>query len=238
MRNLFLYLFLIISLIGCSQEVEEVQGNGQKEDNQSEKIVESNDETEDTEVVEEQSEEEEVTAIPADSYKHYRPEVGVEKKFYENDLHVMTELVIAENEEYIQRVIYLGDAPTVQVLRWTDDEVSVVYEDSEIEDPTVNILDEFESLAKTHTNEHSNVGDVLLGQSPTWKLTESSASIEVPFGKFEKVFVISKTTKEVEDADTIYTYYLAPGLGLIKESYEVTGEQGFYAEAVLKEVEK
>jgi hypothetical protein len=56
-------------------------------------------------------------------------------------------------------------------------------------------------------------------------------------GTYEKVYLLEKITDEVQGADTIYTRYYAPGIGLVKETLEVTGENGYTGQMELASVE-
>jgi hypothetical protein len=234
LRYLIVSLILIVSLTGCSAAPKESDSQSKVTEDTTQSSAESNVNHNDSETMDSKksnvknSEEEPKEKI---GLKKYRPEVGVEKNFYEGDYLVFTEKTIAENEEFIQRVIYIGDTPTVQVIKWTADEITIVFESTDIEDPTLNILNDFENS----TNAES---ETLIGENSVWKVLDTKAKVEVPYGTYNDVYVISKTTNEVEGADTIYTYYLAPGMGLIKESFEVTGDQGYSAESVLKDVKK
>jgi hypothetical protein len=71
-----------------------------------------------------------------------------------------------------------------------------------------------------------------------WKVINQNESVQTPYQTFTNVYVIQKITNEVEGAETIYTNYIAPGIGLIKETFEVTGDQGYSAESMLQKIEE
>ncbi|WP_230501302.1 hypothetical protein [Sutcliffiella rhizosphaerae] len=162
----------------------------------------------------------------------YRPEVGTIKKFTDGEEIVLTEEVIAIKDEYVQFSLTLGANQTIQIYKWTADELTLVYEEVAVEDSSINILDSFSTESKQ---------EILLStidnQVTTWELVENGVELEVNYGKFENVYVIQKITDEVENADTIYTRYYAPGIGLIKEHVELTGEYGYSGETELATVE-
>jgi hypothetical protein len=244
MKKLLVGLLILIGFIGCSNEQEEtlqntdkdgskVATNDKQEETTKEEITKQNENKEKADKQSESKEENnnEITLLD------YRPEVGAIKKFFNQDTLILTEHVIAENDQYLQRVIYLGDAATVQVLRWTEEEITIVHEDSEVTNPTENILSDFENLEHSHTETNNNEGQTLIGQSADWELVQSDAEVETPVDSFKNVYVIQKVTKEIEGSDTVYTYYFAPKIGLIKETFEVTGEQGYKEESILTIVE-
>jgi uncharacterized protein YxeA len=244
MKQVLVGLLILIGLIGCSNEqAETVQNtdedgskvvtNDKQEETTNEDTNQPNENKEEADKHNESKEENdnEITLLD------YRPKVGTIKKFFNQDTLILTEHVIAENDQYLQRIIYLGDAPTVQVLRWTEEEITIVHEDSDVADPTKNILSDFKNVEHSHTETNNTEGQTLIGESADWKLLQSDGEAETPVGSFKNVYVIQKVTKEIEGADTIYTYYFAPKIGLIKETFEVTGKQGYKEESILTVVE-
>ncbi|MGG4491635.1 hypothetical protein [Metabacillus idriensis] len=169
-------------------------------------------------------ESEQSTAGP---YLDYRPETGAKKQFKEGGAVLLTENVTAANKEYVQIALTLGDSTTTQIFKWTDSEITLVYEDRELQDHSLSILDSFEP----------NMNEKLLGSGADWKLLEKSAVVETPYGKQKNVFVIQKISNEVVGEETIFTRYYAPNLGLVKENFELTGENGYKGESSLSSVE-
>jgi hypothetical protein len=238
MKQILVGLLLLIGLIGCSNEQEESLQNIDHGGNQ---VTKDSEEETTNEVTtpesESKTEDENEESDDVMTLLDYRPEVGTIKKFFNQETLILTEHIIAENDEYLQRVIYLGDSPTVQVLRWTEEEVTIVHEDSDIEDPTLNILNDFESIEHSHTETNNNEGQTLIGEKADWTLIQSDAEVKTPVGTYKDVYIIQKVTQEIEGADTIYTYYFAPNIGLIKETFEVTGDQGYKEETILSKIE-
>jgi DNA mismatch repair ATPase MutL len=169
-------------------------------------------------------ESEQSTAGP---FLEYRPETGAKKQFKEDGVVLLTENVVAANEEFVQIALTLGDSTTTQIFKWTGSEITLVYEDRDLQDHSVSLLDSFEP----------NMNEKLLGDGADWKLLEKSAAVETDYGKQKNVFVIQKISKEVVDEETIFTRYYAPKLGLVKEDFELTGENGYKGESSLSSVE-
>lgn len=172
----------------------------------------------------------EVVKIKQGNFKEYRPKVG-EKRIYTNaGEEIYVHEIVAENEEYVQVIVSLSGAPTTQIYRWTNEEYALVHEAAGRQSP--ELIEAFVPM---------EFPEIFLdlkddGQAE-WKVIDENQTITVPKGTFESVIVIQKTTSEVAGANTIYTRYFAPEMGLIKETYEVTGEHGYKDEANLDEVE-
>lgn len=162
--------------------------------------------------------------------KQYRPKVGTVRTFMNGEDEIYVQKVIAENQDYVQITIYLSGAPTTHIYKWTNNELILVYENSSPVDPDENILESFKPMEELETL-------INLNESSDWKLLSQSEIVSVPYDTFQHVYVIKKITDEVEGADTIYTRYFAPEVGLIKETYELTGETGYKDEANLERIE-
>lgn len=160
-------------------------------------------------------------------YKAYRPKTGATKQFEEQGTVLLTETITAANDDYVQIALRLGDSTTTQIYKWTGSEMTLVYEDRELQDHTADLLDTFEP----------NMNEKLLGEGADWKLLDSSKAVDTPFGKIENAVVIQKTSNEVVGEETIFTRYYAPGLGLVREDFELTGENGYKGESSLSSVE-
>ncbi|WP_158318861.1 hypothetical protein [Robertmurraya kyonggiensis] len=224
MKQIMIALVLILSIIvvGCTNKEEEKV-------NKEEKEVSTVNEVTEEETKEDAPKKE--TTLDEDSMKRYRPEVGVKKTFIEaGDFAGLQEEFPYGNEDYIQRVVRIGESVAVQVYKWTENEISLVLEEKDLEDPNKNYLSDLSE----------EVQDTLYAENggANWEIVSENETVEVPYGKFTNVYVLRKVTDEVEGADTIYTYYIAPEVGLIKETFELTGEQGYSAESVLQTVEK
>lgn len=197
-----------------------------EEEDSSTEIVEEEEES----ASEEKDEKEDKESPEEPGLKLYQPSLGWEKKFTDGEDIVLTEKVIAINGEYVQLAIILGGNQSIQIYKWTPSELTLVYEEVSVDDASVNMLDSFTPSANP---------EILLSDSSVqWELLEKGVELDVEYGSFEDVYVIQKVTDEVEDADTIYTRYYAPGYGLVKETFEVTGEYGYSGETELAIVEK
>ena len=232
------YLFILLSCsfllfaIGCNKNVEETK-NDVEQEIEDETTEETNSEKEsDAEVKEEEeanpSNDEEVSEPTG--LELYKPAVGMKKMFTDGEEEILQELVIAESEEFIQFAYVIGGHAGTQVFKWTADEISLYY-DEVISDYDKSVLDSFQPSNKLET-----IFSLDAAIKANWEVIEENAVVEVPYGKFEQVYIVQKTTDEVEGAETIYTRYYAPGYGLIKETFEVTGEYGYKGETLLSAI--
>ncbi|MEH7381375.1 hypothetical protein V7138_13010 [Bacillus sp. JJ1533] len=222
MRIMMYTLLLLVVLVGCS-------ANNQVKDQEEPTKKNQTEQTEATAPEQEETTKEEPEEVAG--YTLYRPEVGTSRTFTNNGEEIFTQEIVAENDEYVQLTIAIGGTISTQVYKWTADEISLVFEEREPSNPSESILDSFTP------NEEIDVFVQSEGNSD-WELIDEAASLKVPYGEFKDVLVIQKVTDEVEGADTIYTRYFAPSVGMIKESFEVTGEQGYEDEANLETVQK
>jgi hypothetical protein len=224
---LFMVVFPFIILAGC---------NNDKPMNTEEEPV---DQVEDVSEVEENTEtdlssksaDKDEEVVKDSGLKNYRPEIGIKKVFYSGEVALFTEEIVAADETHVQRVITLGSNKTVQILKWVENEITIVYENIELDDPYVDLISSYEP------NIEPEILISLDGGSADWELVQSDSVEETPYGKFEDVYIISRVTNEVEGEDTVYTHYFAPGMGLIKEVVEVTGDNGYKEESVIQIVE-
>ncbi|MGM0837613.1 MAG: hypothetical protein ACQEV7_15760 [Bacillota bacterium] len=162
----------------------------------------------------------------------YLPKIGMEKKFTDGVEILVSEKVVAQKGDFIQMATTIGGNTSFQVYKWTENEITLVFEEGSVDNPAQNILDSFTPMDKPQviiTLEDAVTGD--------WEIIENQSEVEVAYGTFENVYVVQKITDEIEDADTIYTRYYAPGVGLVKESLEVTGENGYSGKTELAAVE-
>lgn len=146
---------------------------------------------------------------------------------------VFTEEIIAVNDEYVQTLLQLGDNKTTQVYRWTKDEITLVFEEHNMENPQEDILNQFAPIDQFETLLNNDTSKMI-----SWKLLAADKKESVPAGNFNQVWVIQKTTDEVVDEETTYTRYYAPNHGLIKEEFQLSGENGYTAKSELEKIEK
>lgn len=163
-----------------------------------------------------------------EGYKIYRPEVGDKRIFTENGSEIFSEEIVAENDEYIQMLVTLGANKTLEIYKWTEDEISLVYQEFNPSDASENRLTNFES---------DGTLEVLVSQNDEadWELVEEGTDLEIDGQTYSEVFTIQKVSEEVEGETTTYIKYFAPGKGLIKDVIEVTGEYGYTSESILSE---
>jgi hypothetical protein len=232
-RVLLTLLLLTASLAGCSLFNKEDKSNNDKKQVEIHKENADQKQNEKTIQTENKTEQPVQPAADPDGLKKYRPKVGIKKVFVDQDnFESLTEEVVFENDDYVQSITTIGQSVSVIVYKWTDKEISIV-KTVQNPDPHKNYLDNLEADPDAEmmiTKEDAS--------GAKWKMISSNETVQTPYQIFTNVYVIQKTTNEVEGADTIYTHYLAPGVGLVKELFEVTGEQGYSAESVLKAVEE
>ncbi|MBP3950213.1 hypothetical protein [Bacillus suaedae] len=231
MKALLVATISLMFLVGCTDKaappsaVEEdaVEGRNEQitEEPKKEPQEELNEE-EDTPVEEE--------IVSQDGLFLYRPSVGSIMTFTNAGVEMFVHEVVATNDEYVQITVTLGGAPATQIYKWTSDEITLVFEDAAPVDPSEDRLDDFEQMEEPETLIH------LKGEAK-WELVDTAESITVPAGTFEDVYVIKLITDDVEGEESIFTRYYAPGIGLIKEEFELTGENGYTDGATLTTVE-
>jgi hypothetical protein len=234
---LILLWTILFILAGCvvkedsTQIVEKVNEEAKKE-----KVLrnERNDEREKKETnqqTDQQTEQQTVEDRAKGIFNQFKPEVGMKKVFIDTNSNiVMTEEVIAAKDHYIQILLTIGASNTTQIYKWTDDEVTLVFEKINPNNPRKNLLNEFKP----------NKNEIILSntQQADWELLERDTTVAVPYGEFKNIYVVKKVTDEVINEDTIYTRYYAPGVGLVKETFELTGENGYKGELSLSKVEQ
>jgi hypothetical protein len=164
----------------------------------------------------------------------YRPKTGTKKVFVgANNQEAFTEEFSQENDNYVQSIVRIGLSTSVLVYKWTTDEISINSVKQSPKDPNQNFLNGMK--------DNKNREIMISSKEPSkaiWKVIEKDASVQTPYKSFDHVLVIQKTTNEVKDANTIYTYYLAPQIGIVKETYEVTGKTGYKEESLLQQVKE
>ncbi|TYS85260.1 hypothetical protein [Rossellomorea aquimaris] len=162
-----------------------------------------------------------------------KPEKNMVKTFENKDFS-LTETVVDHNDTHVQRVFKVGEMVTLQVLKWDQDVIQVVYEESNPKNVKESILDNF-----TADKEAKPLADIKhkgKGDTTRWEIISEDETVEVPYDTYENVVAVRSTVKN-GDVNTINTMYYAPGIGMIKEVYEETGKNGYKIESVLKKVE-
>jgi hypothetical protein len=228
MFRLFITLLLLVgSISGCSLFNKESKNNS--EEKVVEPIIQDKEENkvkENEPVINEEKDEE--------GLKAYRPKTGIKKIFIDHEnVPSHTEEVVFENGAYVQSIITIGQSASVVIYKWTENEISIVETIKNPDDPDKNYLEGINEETKQEV-----MISKLDSLEANWKVISQDETVQTPYQTFTNVYVIQKITNEVEGADTIYTNYIAPGVGLIKETFEVTGEQGYSAESLLQKIEE
>ncbi|WLD92994.1 hypothetical protein [Alkalihalobacillus sp. AL-G] len=168
------------------------------------------------------------------SLENYKPESGITKEFIQSGEFPYTETIIASKGNLIQKTVQLGDMKSLEIQKWTSKKVEKVYQEANPQEETSR-LDKFKSVEAPELLISSQKGK---GKTAKWEIIEEGATLTTPYKEFTNVLVVKKTTDELADADTIYTRYYAPGVGMIKDVYEVTGEEGYKVETILQNITK
>lgn len=235
---------LIISLVilnGCSnkeelpednqEETEETnQAKDQDENGSAETNAKADDSTEQT-TAPEGSSDDDKSDNEAQGLKLYRPDSGITKVFLQNDEYEMKYEIVEANNTHLQRLITFGDMTELQILKWTPEQISIVLREENPSD-TSSQLNSFEAYEPPEVLlELSKTGD---GSSEEVEIIKEGQKITVPAGTYENVYVVQKTsTSSTTGNEMIYTSYYAPNIGLIKDTREVTGENGYKTKTVL-----
>ncbi|MCA0150332.1 hypothetical protein LCD52_16225 [Rossellomorea vietnamensis] len=198
----------------------------------SEEAEEENTDSEEPAAEEDQSssEKEEVNLL----LQELKPEKNMIKTFENKDFS-LTETIVDHNDTHVQRVFKVGEMVTLQILKWDQDAIQVVYEESSPKDPKESKLSNFKP-----NKEMQPMADISRkgkGDTPQWEIISENETLEVPYDTFEHVVVVRNTVK-AGNKETINTIYYAPGIGMVKEVYEDTGKNGKKIESVLKKVEE
>lgn len=226
------------------EESQTNNGDSAKEDDSSDKENNTDSDKKDTDKEDSQkgdTEKEDPSSNSSESQNEasglvlYRPDTGTKKTFKVNGNYEVTYDVTAENEKFVQRIIHLGASSTLQIIRWGEDKASIVYEIQNPED-TSNQLDDFEAYKPPELL--ISLSQTGSGESPEWEIVAKGKTIKVPYGEFDKVYVVQQTNTSSNGKKTVRKDYYAPGMGLIKETTDVDGEQSYHAELVLTKVSK
>lgn len=233
MRSIIVLLMTaLVVLSGCGQDEKAPAAN--PENPEVEDQEEQTDEPVIDEVEEEPVVETEEPKEPSVSLLTYKPAADTEKVFVQDEEFEITYQIIAANETHLQQLIMSGDMVSLQILEWTPTEVSVVYEEENPSD-TTDQLDSFKALNAPSTI--FDVNKVGKGEGNIWEVIDGNEQVVVPAGTYDNVYVVQRTTTaSTTDSKTINQAFYAPEIGLIKETIEVTGENGYEATTVLTEI--
>ncbi len=240
MRRLLFLLIIILVTSACSDD------DGIKSSAEQEDVVEGEDESQTDSQNEEDSQKKsnqgkttenpdskndnkenakKDSTIIQEDFRNYRPEVGDKKTFIQNDQYEITHNIIAGNDRLLQRVIEFGDVETLQILEWSSDQLSVVFQEENPKSIS-DQLDTFETYESPKTL--ININKSGNGEGESWEVIADKETVEVPYGNFENVFVVKRTKiSESSSNKNVYKAFYAPNVGLIKETYEVIGDNGY-----------
>ncbi|MGG7619612.1 hypothetical protein [Bacillus coreaensis] len=230
-RLIVFLISLLVLLLGACNQVDNSSENENKTTSVKTEDIDQSSENEET--TDEAENSEEPGAVEEGlNFQEFRPEVGSKKTFTSDGEVIFTEEIISANDEYVQTLFQLGDNLTTEIYRWTKDEVTLLSSESNSENPRQDQLPNFTPLEQLETFMANDAN-----KQTTWKLLSVDGTEEVPAGTFQDVLMIQKSTNEVVDEETTLTRYYAPKVGLIKEIYTQSGENGFTATSVLEKVE-
>lgn len=230
-RLIVVLISFLVLLLGACNQVDNSSENENKTTSEKTEEVGQSSENEKTTGEEDVTEEAEVVEAGL-NFQDYRPEVGSKKTFTSDGEVIFTEEIISANDEFVQTLFQLSDNLTTEIYRWTKDEVTLLSSESNSENPREDQLNNFTPLEQLETFMANDTN-----KQTTWKLLSVDGTEEVPAGAFQDVLMIQKTTNEVVGEETTLTRYYAPKIGLIKEIYTQSGENGFTATSALEKVE-
>ncbi|UOQ45698.1 hypothetical protein MUN89_07140 [Halobacillus salinarum] len=171
-----------------------------------------------------------------EGFNQYRPKQGMTKTFIQDEEYELIHEIVAANDTHIQRVVKFGDIVTLQILKWTSEGASIVYQEQNPED-TSSQLDSYETYEPPMTLVDLN--EKGKGNGEKWQIVKANAKVKVPYGTFDDVYVVQQTlTGEGSGNKTVITNYYAKDLGLIKETREVKGDNGYTSLSELERVKK
>ncbi|WLR41594.1 hypothetical protein LC087_11955 [Bacillus carboniphilus] len=232
---LFVLVAMVLVTTACSNDSEQAEKKTtqdseqskegavtKKEDKQEEESISSEDEQKE----EEEAKKEEETDEQGIDYRSFRPQKWVVKTFENQDGTIRTETIVDINDEYVQELVELGSSATTKIYRWTENEVTLVYEENGL-DTVESILDNFKLI---------EVSEPILGKNASWELTSENETVTTPIGDYDEVILVQKESEEVVGEMTTYKQYYASEMGVVKYIYDQTGEQGFTEEFILTDV--
>lgn len=209
-------------------EEEEDQGTGSPSSKSEDSSEVKQDKKEDEKLNSDKQEKSGDTQVVKDSKKFLllRPKEENQRNFVENGQTLFTEQVVDQNNEYIQILVTLGSTQTIEIYKWTDDEVTLVYQDfAEQNQSEESILEDFDPNIQTER---------ILGEKADWEIVKENVTVNVEGKKYDNAYVVKTTSDEIVGTETEKTRFYAPGHGLIKEEIVVPGENGYSSTATLK----
>lgn len=232
LKWIVIVLLILGTLTGCFNEKENSENKAEKTSS-----INKEEKTTKKEINENKTTKKDSNAVNKgmnEGFQMYRPKVGMKKVFVGVDnQESLTEEIAQENNNYVQSIVRIGQSTSVIVYKWTNDEISI---DTIVKSPG-NPYKNYLNGIKENKNP-----EIMLSSKPQsksiWKVLKSGDTVITPYKTFHNVYVIQKITNEVKGEDTIYTYYLAPQIGIVKETYQVTGNQGYTDESILQQVEE
>ncbi len=169
-------------------------------------------------------------------FNQYRPNEGLKKTFIQDEEYELTYDIVAVNNTHVQRIVKFGDIITLQILKWTSEGASIVYQEQNPKDTSSQLTtyDPYEPPVKI-----VDVNKKGEGSSEQWEVIHTNEMVKVPYDTFNHVYVVRQTlTSESSGSKTVITDYYAKGLGMIKETREVKGDNGYTSISVLDRVKK
>ncbi len=169
-------------------------------------------------------------------FNQYRPKEGLEKTFVQDEEYELTYNTVAVNNTLVQRVVKFGDIVTLQILKWTSDGASIVYQEQSPKS-TKNQLDSYDPYEPPV--KIVNMNKKGKGTKEQWEVINTDKQVKVPYKTLDHVVVVRQTlTSESSGNKTVVTDYYAKDLGLIKETREVKGNNGYTSKSELERVKK
>ncbi|KIL49881.1 hypothetical protein [Jeotgalibacillus soli] len=220
-------LFLIIGLLagcGAGNVTSSVNGEGENANPAgSEETAETADavQEETNETVESSEEEQVLVENEQNGFKKYRAPSNVTKVFKQDEFEIYHD-IIDQNENFVQELTRFGDAVTLNIFKWTEEEMSNVYKE-ENPQSTQSMISNFQTVESP--SDAMSLTRTGMGDGPEWEVIAQNEEITVPYAAYTEVLVMKQTiSSEASDQKTVTTRYYAPNVGLIKETIETDGE--------------
>lgn len=153
-----------------------------------------------------------------------------------NEYAEYTETILSKKDGLLETYIDNGGTRSVNILDVSNNEIALVYEESEVyEYGKIDLT----KVDRNATREILLKNPIKVGETfNNWKVISTNEEIQVPYGKLKNVIVIEKMTKEQDGSVSKMTEYWAKGLGRVKEEYLYSyGDSEFIIKSELERVE-
>lgn len=137
-----------------------------------------------------------------------------------NEYAQYTETFYQKEGEYIPSIIDNGGTRVLRIYKVTEDEISIVYEQSEFYNETIPSISALEPAFQSKPILTSPLE--LGGMNGEWKIVDINHTLKVPYKEFNHVLVIEKTNTD----GSVNRQYWVKQLGKIKDEFIIEEENG------------